>query len=101
MRRSRRHVRTRLALIAATIAAGVALGMGSNMASGAEVHVTATVARRCSVSIEAQTAIVRSNIPWTLLIATPDGRTETIQGGPTNATRVPLDPGARVEMTTR
>lgn len=101
MRRSRRHMRVRLALLAISVAVGVVIGVGSGMASGAEVRVTATVNQRCSVSIEAQSAVVRSNVPWTLLVSAPDGETRTIQGGPTNETRVPLGAGSRVEMTTR
>lgn len=100
-RNGTRARRLRIALAVLSLLTGAALAVGSNLAVGAEVAVSATVNRHCSVSVDDGFAVVRSNVPWEVMVTTASGTGRAISGGATNGCRIELAPGSRVEMVTQ
>jgi len=93
--------RLRIALAIVSLLTGAALAVGSNLAVGAEVTVSATVDQHCSVSVGEGFALVRSNVPWQVVVVTSTGNTQVISGGATNGRRIELAPGSSVDMIAR
>lgn len=93
--------RLRVAFILACVIVGSAVGFTSNTASGAEVSARVTVQPYCSVSVGDGYAVVRSNTAWKLAVVAADGESRSVDGSPTNGSRVKLGPGEHVEMVAR